>query len=45
MSGSCRLDRIEGVGLAVVATGLAVGTVDLDDLDALAPKERASPTP
>ena len=31
------LDGIEGIGLSLVAAGLAVRTVDLDDLDTLAP--------
>ena len=33
------LDRIEGIGLALVAPGLAVGSVDFDDLDTLPSQE------
>ena len=37
--GTGRLDRIEGVGLTVVAAGLAVRPIDLDNLQASPPKE------
>jgi hypothetical protein len=37
--GPGRLDGIEGVGLAVVAPGLPVRPVDLDNLQALSPEE------
>jgi hypothetical protein len=38
-SGTGRLDRIEGVGLAVIAAGLAVRSIDLDNLQAPPPQE------
>ena len=37
------LDCIEGVGLALVAAGLPVGSVDFDDLDALPAQEPGEP--
>ena len=40
---ACRLDRVEGVGLARVAACLAVRSVDLDDVDVLAAKEPREP--
>jgi hypothetical protein len=36
---SSSLDGVERIGLALVATGLAVGPVDLDDVDVIAPQE------
>jgi hypothetical protein len=38
------LDGVERVGLAVIAPGLAVGPVYLDDFDAASPQEPAEPS-
>ena len=42
---SCGLDGIERVGLALVSTSLAIGSIHFDDLDATPPEERATPVP
>jgi len=39
------LHRIEGIGLAVVASGLTVGSIDFDDLDTLPPKKSSQAHP
>jgi hypothetical protein len=37
------LHRIEGIGLAVIASGLAVGPIDFDDFDPLPAKKSSEP--
>ena len=42
---SSRFDGVERIGLAVIASGLAVGTVDLDDVDTFAAQDAGQTHP